>query len=185
MEMSGNFVMTRLMQTLGPFGEEKITRTLCLLPVSRPRCSITVAFTFLLLLAWSSWLHRLRHILEAPICICHVSSIRLPSLQLSTSVYPPCPFASKMMIYMDSDYLLNAPCRSFIRPCVIGPPVPTPFSLASPIPQGTTLKGGLALPCSLSEGNEDTPGHGVISCPWHKRSHQDTADLHQRGIARS
>ena len=142
-------------------------------------CAFTPAF----LLTWSSWLHRPRHILKT--LICHVSSVRLPSLRSSTSVDPPYPFVSRSIVYADGGYLLGVPCRSFIRSCVTGSLVPTPFSLTSPIPPGTTLKGRLASPCSLSEVEEDTPGRGATSCLRRERSHVDTADLRQRGIERS
>lgn len=72
------------------FDEEKITRTLYSLPVSRPRCSMfndrwhntTPSIYFYLP---SSQFHCLKYILKTPVC--HVSTIP-PPLQSSTSVDP-------------------------------------------------------------------------------------------------
>jgi len=166
---------------MGPLGEEKIARTLYLLPVSRPRCSMTVGttqhcpFTSVFLLTLSFRLRRLGHIPKTPIC--HVSSTRLRSLRSSTAVDPPCPFPSKLIVSMNSGCLSNVP--SFVR-VLTDLQLLTPSSPTSLVPPDTTLKGGSELLC----GQEATPGHEVILCPRYKHSHRHTTSICQRGIAR-
>ena len=82
---------------------------------------------------------------------------------------------------MDSDHLLNAPSRSFIRSCVAGPPATDTVLIDITDPPDTILRGGLTLLCS----QEVATGHEAILCPRYQRSHRDATNLRQRGIARS